>query len=127
MDGLSKELNRANTGCLSGGTLVNHLMYADDLVVFCPSAAGMSKLLKICEQYGQTHDIKYNSKKSAMLICRNNYVKDVAFDIFHINNEVMKETNSVKYLGHLISNDFKDDMDIMRQCRQLYARGNILS
>ena len=33
---------------------------------------------------------------------------------------------SVKYLGHIICSDSKDDKDIMRQCRQLYPRGNVL-
>ena len=33
---------------------------------------------------------------------------------------------SVKYLGHIICSDSKDDKDIMRQCRQLYACGNVL-
>ena len=33
----------------------------------------------------------------------------------------------VKYLGHVISADMKDDLDIMRQCRQLYAQGNALA
>ena len=30
------------------------------------------------------------------------------------------------YLGHIICSNSKDDKDIMRQCRQLYARGNVL-
>ena len=33
----------------------------------------------------------------------------------------------MKYLGHVISADMKDDLDIMRQCRQLYAQGNALA
>ena len=32
----------------------------------------------------------------------------------------------MKYLGHFISNTLRDDKDILRQCRQLYARGNTL-
>ena len=32
----------------------------------------------------------------------------------------------MKYLGHVIT-DMKDDLDIMRQCRQLYAQGNALA
>ena len=32
----------------------------------------------------------------------------------------------MKYLGHLISNTLRDDKDILRQCQQLYARGNML-
>ena len=33
----------------------------------------------------------------------------------------------VTYLGHVISADMKDDLDIMRQCRQLYTQGNALA
>ena len=33
----------------------------------------------------------------------------------------------MKYLGHVISADMKDDRDIMRQCRQLYAQGSSFS
>ena len=33
----------------------------------------------------------------------------------------------MKYLGHVISADMKDDLDIMRHCRQLYAQGNALA
>ena len=33
----------------------------------------------------------------------------------------------VKYLGHVIANDMTDDADMMRQRRQLYALGNVLS
>ena len=32
----------------------------------------------------------------------------------------------MRYLGHIISSNGKDDKDIMRQCQQLYARGNVL-
>ena len=42
-------------------------MYADDLVLFVPSSAGLAKLIRICEKVGITHDIKYNSKKSAVI------------------------------------------------------------
>jgi len=43
MDELSRRLNDCNTGCMIGGMLVNHIMYADDLVIFSPSwAAGAS-------------------------------------------------------------------------------------
>ena len=32
-------LNNVNHGCFVGASLVNHLMYADDLVLLAPSAA----------------------------------------------------------------------------------------
>ena len=50
------------------------------------------------------------------------------FDVpsFKINGETIQEVDNVKYLGHFISNTLRDDKDILRQCRQLYARGNML-
>ncbi len=36
MDDLSRELNACKIGCINGAMLINHLMYADDLVIMCP-------------------------------------------------------------------------------------------
>ena len=66
------------------------------------------------------HDIRFNSKKSAVIIFRNSFVKDFSYPSFVMNDESIKEVPFVKYLGHVISADMKDDLDIMRQCRQLY-------
>ncbi len=37
------------------------------------------------------------------------------------------QVDSVKYLGHYLTNDLHDDLDIRRQCRAINVRGNILS
>ena len=45
---------------------------------------------------------------------------------FTVDGENVAQVPSVKYLGHYICEDLKDDIDINRQCRQLYAQGNML-
>ena len=60
--------NCCNTGCMSGDTIINHLMYADDLVLISPSATGMKELLCACEVYSLEHAIIYNPKKSTVLV-----------------------------------------------------------
>ena len=127
MDGLSVALNKAHVGCLLGESIVNHLMYADDLVLICPSSAGMRLLLRLCDKYGIEHDIKYNSKKSAIMILRNNALKNVTFSPFEINGETISEVAECKYLGHYLADNQKDDRDILRQCQFLYAQGNMLA
>ena len=47
MDDLSVNLKECPTGCIAGGTIVNHLMYADDIVLLSPSATGLSLLLHV--------------------------------------------------------------------------------
>ena len=41
-------------------------------------------------------------------------MKNVYPPLYSLNGEVIKEVDSVRYLGHIISNDGKDDKDIMR-------------
>ena len=57
---------------------MNHFMYADDLVIFSPSLVGLRALIiSVCEKYGISHEIRFNYKKSAITICRGQYMKNV--------------------------------------------------
>ena len=126
MDDLSNKLNDIKVGCTIGATLINHLMYADDLVLLSPSAMGLSLLLSVCSAYGIEHDIKYNSGKSNVMIFCCNKMKDIHIPNFLLNNVLLTRVTKYKYLGHCISDDLSDDDDMARQYRQIYAQGNAL-
>ncbi len=70
MDELSYRLNGSKTGCFIGELLINHVMYVDDLVIFCPYSAGLQQMSKICSEYGVEFDVKFNSKKSHIMIIK---------------------------------------------------------
>ena len=61
---LSISLSKLPTGCCTGENVINHLMYADDIVLLSPSAKGMQRLLDNAYTYGCEYDILFNSKKS---------------------------------------------------------------
>ena len=67
MDGLSNNLINCSIGCKLGGKSINHLAYADDICLFSPSSSGLQKMLNICESYGKSHDLVFNSKKSMVM------------------------------------------------------------
>ena len=50
-----------------GGRMINHLMYADDVVILSPSAKGLQRLINICAAYGDSHDIKFNHAKTVCM------------------------------------------------------------
>ena len=106
--------------------MINQLMYADDLVLLSPSTTGLRELLCACEKYSKEHAIIYNSKNS-VLICKNRATMHVHSPSFAVNDTVIGEVATVKYLGHVITNHMTDDADMMRQRRQLYALGNVLA
>ena len=49
------------------GKVINHLYYADDLVLLSPSAHGMQKLLNEREKYASEYGMKFNENKSVVL------------------------------------------------------------
>jgi hypothetical protein len=70
MDDLSVSLSSHSVGCASSGKIINHLMYADDLVLLAPSISRLQKLIRECEIYGLSHDVKFNARKSALMFFR---------------------------------------------------------
>ncbi len=106
--------------------LINHLMYADDLVIMCPYSRDLARLLKICSKYGIKNDIRYNSTKSVVMIISSKQHKMLAVPKFHLNGMELLVNKETVYLGYFIIEDFRDDRDIQRQCRNLYSQGNML-
>ena len=93
-------------------------MYADDLTILSPS--GFQQLLNICSNYGVDFDIKYNAKKSMVLICRTKDDLELKFPDFYLSGQSMCVTKCTKYLGHIITDTLDDDEDMSRQRRMLY-------
>ena len=53
VDVRSQQLNKVMVGCCMNSKVINHLYYANDLVLLSPSAHGMQKLLSECENMHQ--------------------------------------------------------------------------
>ena len=127
MDDLSVILNKLQIGCIYAGTIINHLMYADDLCIFSPSVSGLRKLTNCCEKYGDIFNITYNVNKSYCMVIDN---KPQTMKYTHpviLNNNVLPYTTKCKYLGHIINNNLTDDDDIARQKICFYAQANVLA
>jgi exonuclease III len=127
MDDLSSTLNEMKVGCSFSNMVVNHLMYADDIVVFAPSVLGLKKLLHACNDYAYEHDINFNTRKSAVMIFRPKLGMQITYQPkFCLNGRELSVTDSIKYLGHYLSSDLTDTKDIKRQCAKLYVQGNTI-
>ncbi len=111
---------------MTGDTPVNHIMYTDDLVIFCPSSAGL-QLLNVCSVYYVNHDIKYNAIRTVVLICRTKEDKCLKFPDFKLSDNNLEVRKKVKYLGHFITEQMTDDDDIYRQCCKMYVQANMLT
>ena len=124
MDGLSQKLNGLGVGCSIGGRIINHISYADDMVLLSPSVRGLRALIMACEEYATDHNMVYNPKKCQFVVFGG---KQLPTPRFLIGGGLIQRVTSVKYLGVILQEDEKDDEDIRRQLRSMCIRANMLS
>ena len=88
-----------------------------------PSASGMQNLLDICHRYSVETELVFNPKKSVCMIFKPPKCK-LSCPPVYLNNAELPPASLTKYLGCMIHESGKDDEEIMRQMRLLYARAN---
>ena len=117
VDILSRKLNTHKIGCCINNVIINHLHYADDLVLISPSVMGLQSLLTECELFSEEYDLKFNEKKSYFLYFKPNKFKLNPNLSVYMNGVKIIPQQKCKYLGHIICDDLCDNGDIKRQLR----------
>ena len=104
--------------------MINHMLYADDIVLLAPSAKGLQKPLDICHTYGCNHDIAFNPSKSSVMYIGSR--KACNARTMTIGGKIVNVVTSLSYLGHIICKNLSDDADLKAKSRQMYAKSNTL-
>ena len=107
MDNLSVQLHTKPIGCSLGTTVVNHLIYADDLHLFAPSTKGLQTLFDYCYIYGCECDVQFNASKSLIMYFDSRNA-NLAIEIT-LRRTKLNIATSCKYIGHGICDDLSDD------------------
>ena len=95
---------------------MNHLIYADDLVIISTGAYGQQMLANTCGYYGEINSILFNEKKTVCMLIQPN-VRRLRPVAICLNGRLLNYVDVYKYLGHLITCDLKDNEDIQAQTR----------
>ena len=82
--------------------------------------------MEICQKFGKENDLIFNSKKSAILPFMPDDKKKLRIPRFYLDKESVPIVGNFEYLGHILSKDGTDDLDIERQRKKIYATGNSL-
>lgn len=127
VNGLVEELSGAGVGCSIDGTFINNISYADDMVLLGPSVSAIRRLLGICERYAGAHGLRYNVKKSELLVFKSKGFKTSTVPPLLLSGVPLARVARFKYLGHWITEDLADAEDIERERRALAVRSNMLA
>jgi hypothetical protein len=120
------ELSSTHVGCRVDGVCFNNISYADDMVLLGPTIGALRKLVAICEVYAEKHGLRYNSKKSELLVFKGRNKPPSFVPPVYLNGSPLQRVSQFKYLGHIVNEELKDDSDIERESRALSVRGNML-
>ena len=78
-------------------------------------------MLDICYNYGLDNDVVFNPSKSECMLFKPTGYKLYRPSIM-ISTEVLKYIDNTKYLGITFCETMKDDKNMIRQMRLLYAK-----
>ncbi|XP_063369324.1 uncharacterized protein LOC134657691 [Cydia amplana] len=127
INGLIEELSNASVGCSVDGVFMNNFSYADDMVLLAPSLGALQTLIGVCERYAGTHGLKYNAKKSEFLLFKAGAKTYEVLPPITLCGTNLNRVRHFKYLGHWVTDDLCDNMDIERERRALSVRCNMLA
>ncbi|CAG9094257.1 unnamed protein product [Plutella xylostella] len=127
MNDLIGELSSTKVGCSIDGVMINNISYADDMVLLSPSINGLTRLLAVCESYAETHGLRYNTKKSELLVFQAPNIKKRLVPSVYLGGVELNRVTEFKYLGHVVTETLVDDLDMERERRALAIRCNMLA
>ena len=70
--------------------------------------------------------VQYRTHRAGNLTIIKPRGRNVSTPLMFLNGDALEYVDSVKYLGVLLSQDMKDDADMSRHLRSIYARSNVI-
>ena len=107
VDELLLQLKQLGVGCHSMHHFVGAVCYADDLSLLAPSQAALRLMLRLCEQFADSHGLRINASKTQLIrFGRCPSVK--CSSRFSFCSTSLPFLNSVAHLGHILRYDLDD-------------------
>ena len=125
LDGLLVELSKSGVGCHWGSNFAGAFSYADDVVLLAPCASALRTMLNICSLFAVSHKLEFNSMKTQLMCFYCPSVYPITADIY-LNNIKLSFVFHVKHLGHILSSNLDDTLDIQRAVKDLNCKANNL-
>jgi hypothetical protein len=126
---LIDRITNMNIGCNYGGTMLNLLAYADDMVLIAPTWHALQSLISAAEDAAGKISMSFNTKKTVCMVFNpfnRRKIICTSFPEFSLAGSKLEFVEHFRYLGHIVDNCLCDDKDINREVKALFTRTNIL-
>ena len=113
IEDLAAKLDSTGIGIKVTSSVINVMMYADDIILVATSKQELQRLLDITGLFGVERGIKFNPLKCELIIFNVNrkrnqaeLIRDSYDGPVTINGQHIPEVNTIKYLGIIFNNDY---------------------
>jgi Reverse transcriptase (RNA-dependent DNA polymerase) len=110
-------------GCHVNKCYIGCILYADDIILLSASVAGLQAMLDLCELTISKLQLKFNSSK-CVCICFGTRLSKVVITPMKLGSEDILWVNAIKYLGVIVRDGVKMNVDLEVVKRKFYAACN---
>lgn len=121
IDELLTRLERHGEGCWVGNQFYGAIGYADDLTLLAPTVSGLSKMIKVCEDFSNEYNVKYNPDKTVCMLFSKKDQPD--FNVA-LNGKRLSWVKNTKYLGNYLDSDMTEKTDVRMKRSDMVYRVN---
>jgi len=127
MDEILKRLKDNGVGCCMGDLFAGALCYADDLCLLAPSRSAAQQMLSLCEQFSQEFNVKFNSKKSKLIVFKPSCMhgSNIQFVPLSLSGNNIEITEHEMHLGNVVGKN-SCEKNVDRAVQDLMYRTNLL-
>ena len=101
VDELLNRLKRSDIGCHLGIHYIGALGFADDIILLCPTLAGLKIMISICEQFAAEYNLIFNGNKSKLLIFSKDN-SEISDPVVKLNGDIIPRVNNATHLGNIL-------------------------
>ena len=98
------------------------LCYADDLTILAPCPDALRKMLAHCEEFAESHGIRFNASKTQLICFRRTSQPDRSR--FWFCGQLLPSVDSVLHLGNTLQYDLSDKLDVQRKSMAFIRQAN---
>jgi hypothetical protein len=119
IDKLIKLLRKSGLGCKIGSFYYGVLVYADDIILLCPSRIGLQAMINICEKFAGENNLKFSTNidpKKSKTKCIHFSKQKPELAKINLNGDLLPWVDSALHVGNTLerNNSFAKDIALKR-------------
>ena len=123
VDELSRRLNNSKIGLSVLGKMMNHLLYAHDVVLLATSKSSLEKMLQISSDFAVEHGLMFNPQKSELQLFFPKWAKSLQSEVvINFQGTSIHQSTSVRYLGYQIQSTMEKGADVLTDRDEIIKR-----